>query len=108
MLRLQCKGTVEERVLQASSEKRSLADRSITGQVTALGIPCGSCSVRLACQIQLQCCFAVDVVTVNLLVLVRCAVYIVLTTAILCTAEASPTSIMSVMQQGVAAHTNSF
>ncbi|KAL3133545.1 hypothetical protein ABBQ38_007396 [Trebouxia sp. C0009 RCD-2024] len=32
VLRLQTNGSVEERVLEASSQKRSLADRSITGQ----------------------------------------------------------------------------
>ena len=33
VLRLQTKGSVEERILEASSQKRSLADRSITGKI---------------------------------------------------------------------------
>lgn len=32
VLRMQTKGSVEERILEASSQKRSLADRSITGK----------------------------------------------------------------------------
>lgn len=32
VLRLQTRGSVEERILEASSQKRSLADRSITGR----------------------------------------------------------------------------
>ena len=36
VLRLQTKGSVEERIQEASSQKRSLADRSITGQTTLI------------------------------------------------------------------------
>ena len=36
MLRLQTKGSVEERVLETSAQKRSLADRSITGTLWSI------------------------------------------------------------------------
>lgn len=32
VLRMQTKGSVEQRILEASSQKKSLADRSITGK----------------------------------------------------------------------------
>ncbi len=42
VLRLQTKGSVEERVLETSAKKRSLADRSITG--TCYSIAGSKCS----------------------------------------------------------------
>ena len=46
VLRLQTKGSVEERVLETSAQKRSLADRSITGMCYSVA---GSRCSSLAC-----------------------------------------------------------
>ena len=45
VLRLQTKGNVEERVLETSAQKRSLADRSITGMCYSVQQVLQSCTL---------------------------------------------------------------